>query len=80
MKDKSLETKNLYQRLNPLKQDMLEEIKHKYPPTYHSLITVLNEEYFYSDLTMQTVGELVSFYLVDGYRPENLNDTFRQGK
>jgi hypothetical protein len=80
MADKTLETRNLYQRLNETKQDMIEEIQYKYPHTYHSLKKVLNEEFFYSDLTVQTVGELVNFYIIDGYTPTDLNETFRQGR
>ena len=67
---------NLYDRLKPEVITLIENQKSVYPNTYQSIIDNLKEKYFFMDLTLYQIHQIVS---IEGIREIMKTERYEEG-
>ena len=67
---------NLYDRLKPEVITLIENQKDSTPNTYQSIINSLKEKYFFMDLTLHQIHQIIN---VEGIRGIMETETYEQG-
>jgi hypothetical protein len=67
---------NLYDRLKPEVITLIENQKDSTPNTYQSIINSLKEKYFFMDLTLQQIHQIIN---VEGIREIMKTERYEEG-
>ena len=67
---------NLYDRLKPEVITLIENQKSAYPNTYQSIIDNLKEKYFFMDLTLNQIHQIIN---IEGIREIMKTERYEEG-